>query len=590
MLESEPARTRVLILTPSGRDAQLACSVLAHERVQTSVCGDLKHLVEELDAGAGIAIIADEALQGDVSVLTGWVRNQPAWSDFPFILLTGGPRTHERARPAIPQPFGNVTLLDRPLRSITLISVVKTALRARLRQYEVEQYIEQIRTVEAERAQAFAREEAAHAEVEVLNHVGEILSAEMSLDALLPAIVEAGTDLSRSDVGVFYSEDLVNTSGQFVLRCVSGLSMETVRSLLGPHTLLDAGAFSERRVLHCNALQNGVNGASYPLLLTISGKLSLNNCIAVPVASRRRPAVGVMVLGRLGDGPFSARDERVAASLASQAAIAIDNARLFATAENERRRLESARQVLQRSNEELRQFAYVASHDLQEPLRTVASFTQLLVRRFRGQAGPDADACVGFIVDGVERMSRLIHDLLEYSRSGIAGTLPANPVSAEEVLNEVLTALAASIAESEAAITHDPLPQVWIENRSLFLLLQNLIGNAIKYRSEALLRIHISAESAGEDWLFSVKDNGIGIAPQYHDRIFGIFKRLHGKEIPGTGIGLAICHRIVQGHGGRIWVESEPGAGSVFRFTLPKESQRMQREMAEFAALGTRLS
>lgn len=583
--QTEPGRARVLVLTPAGRDCQLACSVLEREHIETAPCSNLKQLVEELERGAGTAIVADEALEPDLSLLTNWVRSQPAWSDFPFILLTGGHRSQERARSGIPQPLGNVTLLDRPLRSLTLISVVKAALRARLRQYEVERYIGQIRTVEAERAQAYAREQAAHAEVEVLNHVGEILSAEMSLDALLPAIVEAGTDLSRSDVGMFYSQDLANPSGQFVLRCLSGIGMETATSILGKDTTLDAGSFSERGVLHCMGTDEQ-GGGSAPILHAIARKLSLTNCIAVPVASRRGPAVGVMLLGRLAGGPFSHRDERVAASLASQAAIAIDNARLFTTAENERRRLESARQVLQRSNEELRQFAYVASHDLQEPLRTVASFTQLLVRRFRGQAGPDADACVNFIVDGVERMSRLIHDLLEYSRSGNAGTVPSEPISAEEVLHEVILSLAASIKDSGASITHDSLPEVWIENRSLFLLLQNLVGNAIKYRSESPPAIHIWAESSDEDWLFSVKDNGIGIAPQYHDRIFGIFKRLHGKEIPGTGIGLAICHRIVQGHGGRIWVESQPGSGSVFRFTLPKESRRIQREMAEFAALG----
>jgi signal transduction histidine kinase len=129
---------------------------------------------------------------------------------------------------------------------------------------------------------------------------------------------------------------------------------------------------------------------------------------------------------------------------------------------------------------------------------------------------------------------------------------------------------------------------VWVEKRSLITLLQNLIGNAIKYRGEQPPRVHISAAPAGANWQFCVRDNGIGIAPEYHDRIFGIFKRLHGKEIPGTGIGLAICQRIVQWHGGDIWVESEPGRGSVFYFTLPQEPQRIQREMAEFASLGAK--
>jgi chemotaxis family two-component system sensor kinase Cph1 len=183
-------------------------------------------------------------------------------------------------------------------------------------------------------------------------------------------------------------------------------------------------------------------------------------------------------------------------------------------------------------------------------------------------------------------MSVLIHDLLEYSHTGVQKTLPTEPASADAALNEVLFSLSAAIQESGATITNDPLPHVWLESRSLVQLFQNLIGNAIKYRGQEPLHVHVSAELQDDYWLFSVRDNGIGIAPQYHDRIFGIFKRLHGKEIPGTGIGLAICQRIVEWHGGRIWVESELGQGAVFRFTLAKEPQRVQREIAEFAALG----
>jgi signal transduction histidine kinase len=585
---NETLWTRVLILTPVGRDAELASSVLKLEQLQAEVCSDLKKLASELELGAGTAVIADEALSGDLELLTAWVKGQPAWSDFPFIILTGGRRLRGAIwdRPEMGQPLGNVTLLERPLRSITLLSVVKAALRARARQYETRGYIQEIRRAEIERSQAYAREEAAHAQVEVLNHVGEILSAEMNLDSLLPAVIEAGSDLSGADLGIFFAEDVVNAPGRFVPRCASGITLETATALLGDHAAIDAEAFSDKRVLRCSRFDAVPLASGDRYIKSIAEKLSLSHCVAVPVASSHGAVGGVLLLGRLGQGPFSARDERVAASLASQAAIAIDNARLFTTAERERRRLEAARQVLQRSNDELRQFAYVASHDLQEPLRTVASFTQLLVSRHRGQAGPEADECASFIVDGVERMSSLIHDLLQYSQTTAAKTLPTEPTPGERALNEVIFALSASIQESGAAITHDPLPDVWIESRSLTLLFQNLIGNAIKYRDRVPLHVHVSAQSVDEDWLFSVRDNGIGIAPQYRERIFGIFKRLHGKEIPGTGIGLAICQRIVEWHGGKIWVESQPGAGSVFRFTVPKEPQRMHREMAEFAALG----
>ncbi len=585
-------RNRVLVLTPVGRDGDLARSVLQQDRLAAQICSDVEDLCARLQEGAGAAVIADEALSAvTLPSLANWVKNQPAWSDFPFIILTAGRTLHGdmRRRFQATAPLGNVTLLERPLRSVTLLTVVKSALRARARQYEVEHYVEEVRRAETERSRAFAGEEAAHAQIELLNHVGEILAAELNLDALLPAVVEAGTDLSCADLGVFFGEDIVSPSGQFHLLCASGITVEQAAALLGDHTGIPASEFSSKRPLRWARDGDGHHSTDEGSVKAMAEKLSLRNCIVLPVSSRRNTVVGALLFGHLSDAPFSEREERVVASLAAQASIAIDNARLFVLAEQERSRLEVARQALQRSNDELRQFAYVASHDLQEPLRTVASFTQLLVSRYRDLGDAEADEFVSLIVDGVERMSVLIHDLLEYSHTGVQKTLPSEPASAEGALGEVLFSLSASIQESGATITHDPLPEVWLESRSLVQLLQNLIGNAIKYRGQDPLYVHVSAELKGDEWLFSVRDNGIGIAPQYHGRIFGIFKRLHGKEIPGTGIGLAICQRIVEWHGGKIWVDSELGSGAVFHFTLAKEPQRVQREMAEFASLGGKL-
>ncbi len=587
MPASESAPSRVLILAPVGRDAELARGLLEREHLDAETCSDVEELISGLEAGAGAAVIADEALNGRISLLHEWVKAQPTWSDFPFIILTGG-RALPQERFALMQPLGNITLLERPLRSITLLTVVRAALRARARQYEVEHHLQETRQAEADKTQAYAREEAAQAQIELLNHVGEILSAELNLDTLLPAIVEACTDLTGADIGMFFSEAIVEGSRKFALRCASSLTLAEATSLLGEHALMDGEQFSWKKVLRCSKRSESEADGDDPWIHAVAEKLSLANCIALPVMSRPGAVLGVLFFGRRSDERFSGREESVATSLASQAAIAIDNARLFTMAEQERRRLEAARQVLQRSNEELRQFAYIASHDLQEPLRTVASFTQLLVSRYGDQRDPQAAEFVSFIVDGVERMSSLIHDLLQYSSTGASKTLPTAPTSAEGALAEVMFALSASIQASGAAITYDHLPSVWVENRSLITLLQNLVGNAIKYRGQETPRIHISAEAADANWRFCVRDNGIGIAPEYRERIFGIFKRLHGKEIPGTGIGLAICQRIVQWHGGEIWVESEPGSGSTFFFTLPQEPQRIQREMAEFASLGTR--
>ncbi len=224
---------------------------------------------------------------------------------------------------------------------------------------------------------------------------------------------------------------------------------------------------------------------------------------------------------------------------------------------------------LNRSNEELGQFAYVASHDLQEPLRMVASYTQLLSRRYKGKLDADADEFIAFAVDGANRMRRLIQDLLAYSRVATKGK-ELIETSSEEALEQALLNLRGAIEESGALVTHDPLPTVLADEMQLVQLLQNLVGNAIKYQRPGVPRVHICAARNGEKkWIFSVQDNGLGIESQYFERIFGMFQRLHKRdEFAGTGIGLAICKKIVERHGGSISVDSQPGQGSTFRFAL----------------------
>jgi len=226
---------------------------------------------------------------------------------------------------------------------------------------------------------------------------------------------------------------------------------------------------------------------------------------------------------------------------------------------------------LKRSNEELQQFAYVASHDLQEPLRMVASYTQLLEKRYKGKLDSDANEFIAFAVDGCNRMKGLIQDLLAYSRAGMSDQLPCR-ISGDHALGEALTNLRAAVEESGAVVTHDALPTVTTNSTQLTQIFQNLVGNAIKYKGPAPPDIHVSAKrNGGNEWTFSVRDNGMGIDPQYFERIFVIFQRLHGREeFEGTGIGLAVCKKIVEQIGGRIWVESQIKKGSTFYFTLPE--------------------
>ncbi|MBW8832584.1 MAG: response regulator [Burkholderiales bacterium] len=232
-----------------------------------------------------------------------------------------------------------------------------------------------------------------------------------------------------------------------------------------------------------------------------------------------------------------------------------------------RRETEAA---LLRSNTELEQLAYVASHDMQEPLRMVASYLQIVAQRYKGQLDADADEFIGYAVDGAKRMQALINDLLAYSRVGTKAR-PFEPIDCNRVLDIALGNLTVAIAESGANVTRGPLPVLMGDPSQLLQLFQNLVSNAIKFKRGASVTVRISAELAGDAWRLSVSDDGIGIAEEYFDRIFVLFQRLHGRgEYPGTGIGLAICKKIVERHGGEISVQSKVGVGSTFSFTIPR--------------------
>ncbi|MBA4374478.1 MAG: hypothetical protein C0402_16635 [Thermodesulfovibrio sp.] len=241
--------------------------------------------------------------------------------------------------------------------------------------------------------------------------------------------------------------------------------------------------------------------------------------------------------------------------------------------ERANKEIEKTVEELRRSNEELKQFAYIASHDLQEPLRMIASYLQLIERRYKGKLDKDADEFIAFAVDGASRLQTMIVGLLAYSRVGTKGK-PFEEVNTTEVLGDAISNLKIAIEESGTLITADRLPVVRADAGQLVQVFQNLMANAIKFRLADPPRINVSAVQKETEWVFSVWDNGIGIAQEYKDRIFNIFQRLHGKEYPGVGIGLSLCRRIVERHGGRIWFESEVGKGTTFYFTIPKKEVR----------------
>lgn len=234
---------------------------------------------------------------------------------------------------------------------------------------------------------------------------------------------------------------------------------------------------------------------------------------------------------------------------------------------SERLRLE---QLLERTNEEKEKFAYTISHDLKEPLRTIRSYTELLQRRYKGRLDGDADEFMEFILEGVVRMDRLLADILSYSQAGRHDKTRPEPTQAANVLQWALMNIDGMAKQNSATITWDPLPVILADQNQLMTLFQHLLTNAIKFRSAAPPQIHVSAERQNASrWLFRIKDNGVGMEQDQTERMFGIFKRLVGREVPGTGVGLAICRKIVEAHGGRIWIDSTPGNGSTVNLTLP---------------------
>ena len=291
--------------------------------------------------------------------------------------------------------------------------------------------------------------------------------------------------------------------------------------------------------------------------------------LAVPVLRRDGGLIGVVQLSDKFEGEFDQADEDQLVQLAKFYTATFELQYVYEDLRRLTGALRQATRELQRSNAELEQFAYVASHDLQEPLRMVTSYLQLLERRYKANLDQDASDFIAFAVDGAARMQTLIQDLLTYSRVGTRGA-SFEPTDCPAVLEQVLQNLEVAIDESGAEVSSGPLPTLSADASQLAQLLQNLIGNAIKFRGDSPPRIQVGAEPRSDHWLFSVRDNGIGIDPQYSERIFQVFQRLHGiGQYPGTGIGLAVCKKIVERHHGAIWVESQPDAGATFFFTIP---------------------
>ena len=413
---------------------------------------------------------------------------------------------------------------------------------------------------EKERAELLAREHAARKIAEQLNRVGPRLAAQLDPDKLVQEVTDIATALVGAEFGSFF-RNVTNETGELAF---AGFPMPRNTDLFGP-TFRGEGI-----VRSDDVTQDPRYGEVAPHDGMPKGPSPVRSYLAAPVRSRTGEVLGGLFFAHSLPGKFTGNEESILLGIASQAGIAMDNARLLQQAQWSQAELQRSNEELRRANQDLETFAYSASHDLQEPLRTITLCSELLQRSLGAELDDQNASFLITVRTAARRMAGLIRDLLTYTKATRYPEGPPPSVDSALVLAQTLDNLRGQIEESGATVTSEKLPLISIHESRLAQLFQNLIGNAIKYQS-ASPRVHISAEERDGWWVFSVTDNGIGIDMQFADQIFSIFKRLHSRDqYEGSGVGLAICQRIVEQYGGRIWLErSAPGEGSTFCFAIP---------------------
>jgi PAS domain S-box-containing protein len=395
---------------------------------------------------------------------------------------------------------------------------------------------------------------------EALYTIASTATQSLETDVLLHLALKTTIEVLGVDAGRFYVTDAENR--RLTLAAHYGIPRDEIAGIqeyaVGEGVI--GRILSEFRPLVFSDIESDPQYAAIARN-AMGRKLGFRCAAGLPITVKGRPIGVIYVYGR-NPREFTTQDIELLSTIGGQIGVALENARLF-------EQLSKNAEELARSNSELQHFAYIASHDLQEPLRMVSSYMQLLSRRYKGKLDVEADEFIAFAVEGAQRMQALINALLSYSRVGTQGKA-FERVDCEKVLDGTLAGLKRAIEESGAEIVRGPLPTITADPAQLGQLFQNLVGNALKFRDHRRPVVRIAAERKDKEWVFSVADNGVGFEAKYAERVFVMFQRLHSKdEYPGTGIGLAVCKKIVERHGGRIWVESAPGHGSTFYFTVP---------------------
>jgi PAS domain S-box-containing protein len=413
-------------------------------------------------------------------------------------------------------------------------------------------------------------------QAELLNQVGLDLVGELDIDRLTQRVTDTARALVDAEfAALFYNVADAKAGDSYLLYAISGMPKEAFENLGMPRaTDLFRPTFVGDGVVRCDDVrQDHRFGRNAPHHGMPPGHPLVVSYLAVPVRTRSGVVIGGLFCGHSKAGQFTLQHERLVLGIAALAATAFDSARLIDAERRQRRLADHRASELARSNAELEQFAYICSHDLQEPLRMVSSFLSLLEERYQGQLDDRGRDFIRRAIEGSSRMQKLVRDILAYSRVG-RGERAEEVFSLDEVVDEALANLQATIDQSGAVIQREKLPTVRANRLQCVQLFQNLIGNALKFRGEAAPVVRLGASAADHRWRITISDNGIGIDPTQHQRIFQVFQRLHGRDhYEGTGIGLSLCQKIVLAHGGEIGVESEPGGGSTFWFTLPDAAE-----------------
>ena len=391
-------------------------------------------------------------------------------------------------------------------------------------------------------------------ENQILGEIGRVISSSLDINEVYTGFASQVRRLiafDRLSISLVNLDDNTFTNAYVLGESVEGRQVGDVIPL--------EGTVTNEIVQHRRSMI--IQGDPVQLAERYPNLLAFPSVALAPLIYRRQ-LFGVLNARSYTVNAYTEADSEILSRVASQITPAIANSLLYAD-------IVRTQGDLARSNSDLEQFAYAASHDLQEPLRTITSYLGLVKDRYAENLDDTAQEFIEFAVDGAERMRSLINDLLEYSRVNVQEK-PLGSVSCDEALNAAVRSLNEAIRQNEAVIKTSPLPTVTGDESQLYRLFQNLIGNALKFRGEKTPEIRVWAELRGHEWIFSVQDNGIGIAPQYQEEVFAMFSRLHSRaQYEGTGVGLALCSKIAQRHGGHIWVESDSGKGATFRFNIP---------------------